>query len=304
MAAAVAYYVGLAFFPLLIVLIAGVGLFFRFTNSGQHAEHAILNLVQLHVSASASGQVEQALHLVRDRSTFHGPIALFMMLFSSIAGFVQLQRAFDRIWNVPSTGRRGMLAAIRMVMFERWVAFVMLCALGILITAVFIAGIVFSAMERYTEEMLPGSGTVWGPAQVCVGFCMNAALFTLIYRWLPKEPATLWHSFRGGLIAAATWEIGRQILAAVLIGTKYTDAYGVVGSFIGLMLWCYYAVAVLLLGAEYIQVISNSAARPTTSGASSLETRGSEKRSSLSTAPLAPSVPTSSVISTVRSGVG
>jgi uncharacterized BrkB/YihY/UPF0761 family membrane protein len=110
------------------------------------------------LSESARTQVEQALHQVHDKSTVHGPIALFMMLLSSIAGFVQLQRAFDRIWNVPNTGRRGMLACIRMVLFERWVAFVMLCALGLLITAVFIAGIVLSAMEHYAEQMLPGPG--------------------------------------------------------------------------------------------------------------------------------------------------
>jgi uncharacterized BrkB/YihY/UPF0761 family membrane protein len=56
------------------------------------------------------------------------------------------------------------------------------------------------------------------------------------------------------MLAAAIWEIGRQILASLLIGTRYTAAYGVLGSFIGLMLWCYYGVAVLLLGAEYIEV--------------------------------------------------
>jgi membrane protein len=298
MAAAVAYYLGLALFPLLIVLVAGVGLFLRFTNSGQHAEHAVLDLVQFHVSAAASAQVQQALDQVQDRSRFHGPIAFFMMLFSSIAGFVELQRAFDRIWNVPNTGRRGVLAGIRMVLFERWVAFVMLCALGFLITAVFIAGIVLSAMEHYAEQMLPGSRTIWGPMQISASFVLNAGLFTLIYRWLPKKPASLWHSFRGGLMAATTWEIGRQILAALLIGTKYTDAYGVVGSFIGLMLWCYYAVAVLLLGAEYIQVTSNSGVDPKASGVASSQTKGSEKRSSLSMAPLASDAPTSSRIST------
>ena len=56
------------------------------------------------------------------------------------------------------------------------------------------------------------------------------------------------------MLAAAIWEIGRQILASLLIGTRYAAAYGVLGSFIGLMLWCYYGVAVLLLGAEFIEV--------------------------------------------------
>ncbi len=35
MAAAVAYYIALSFFPLLLVLISGLGLFFRFAHTGQ-----------------------------------------------------------------------------------------------------------------------------------------------------------------------------------------------------------------------------------------------------------------------------
>jgi membrane protein len=55
-------------------------------------------------------------------------------------------------------------------------------------------------------------------------------------------------------LAAVVWEIGRMILAAFLIGNKYS-AYGVVGSFIAVMLWIYYASTVVFLGAEYVQVI-------------------------------------------------
>jgi membrane protein len=254
MAAAVAYYVALSFFPLLLTLIAGIGLFFKFANSGQDAEHAVLQLVQQHVSSSAGTAVEQALKQVRDTSVFHGPIALFAMFFTSMASFVQLQQSFDRVTGVASKRKKGILGAVRMVLVERFVAFVMLCGLGLLVTALFVGSLVLSATEGYTVGAVPGWWVLRRPIRIFVGFCVNAGLFTLIYRWLPKNPAPLKPSFRGGLVAAAVWEIGRQILAEVLIGTKYTTAYGVLGSFIGLMLWCYYAVAVLLLGAEYIQV--------------------------------------------------
>jgi membrane protein len=257
MAAAVAYYVGLSFFPLLLILVTGVGLSMKFTHSGRDAEEAVLFLVDTHLSSSAGAQVQQALEQVRDRSTLHGPVALFMMLFSSIAGFVQLQRAFDRIGDVPESGAKGIIASLRMVLFERLVAFLMLCALGLIILVVFVAGLVLSGLQQYSEQMLPGSGTFWGPLQTALSFAVNAALFAMIYHWLPKAPAPFTYTLRGSIVAAAIWEIGRQVLSALLIGTRYTDAYGVVGSFIALMLWCYYAVAVLLLGAEYIQVSWN-----------------------------------------------
>ena len=54
-----------------------------------------------------------------------------MMLISAIAGFVQLQQAFDRIGNVPKNDRKGVAAAVRMVLFERLVAFLMLGCLAL-----------------------------------------------------------------------------------------------------------------------------------------------------------------------------
>jgi membrane protein len=254
MAAAVAYYVALSFFPLLLLLISGLGLFFRFAHSGHSAHQAVLTMVENDLSPSARAAVEQALDQVRDRSTVHGPIALAMMAFSAIAGFVQLQQAFDRIGNVPRTNSKGVVGAVRMVLFERLIAFLMLCGLALLVTAVFVGTMILVAMEQYTTGILPGSHFLWRPLQSLVSFVTNTLLFTLIYRSLPKNPVPFKYCLRGGLLAAAVWEIGRQILAAVLIGTRYTAAYGVIGSFLGLMLWCYYGVAVLLLGAEYVHV--------------------------------------------------
>lgn len=254
MAAAVAYYVALSFFPLVLLLISGLGLFFRYAHTGQSAHQAVLTLVENDLSPSARASVDQALDQVRDRSTIHGPVALVMMLFSAMAGFVQLQQAFDRIGDVPRTSRKGVFGAVRMVLFERLVAFLMLFGLALLVAAVFVASMVLTAVEQYTTGIIPGSQFLWRPLQSVISLTTNTMLFTLIYRALPKSPAPFKYCLRGGLLAAVIWEIGRQILAALLIGTRYTAAYGVIGSFIGLMLWCYYAVAVLLLGAEYIEV--------------------------------------------------
>jgi membrane protein len=53
------------------------------------------------------------------------------------------------------------------------------------------------------------------------------------------------------------WEVGQQLLARVIIADRYS-AYGVVGAFIALMLWMYYASAVVLLGGEFVRAISGS----------------------------------------------
>jgi membrane protein len=85
----------------------------------------------------------------------------------------------------------------------------------------------------------------------------NTLLFSLIYRVLPKRPVHWLDALRGGLLAALVWEVGRDVLGAFFIGMRYTTAYGAIGSFIALLLWCYYGISILFFGAEYVQILES-----------------------------------------------
>jgi membrane protein len=83
---------------------------------------------------------------------------------------------------------------------------------------------------------------------------VNWFLFTLIYKTLPRARVLWSEAIEGAAVAAVMWEINRQVLAALVIGERYS-AYGIVGSMIVLLLWVYMASSILFLGAEYIQVV-------------------------------------------------
>ena len=51
---------------------------------------------------------------------------------------------------------------------------------------------------------------------------------------------------------AVTWQIGQHFLALFVISNHYS-VYGVVGAFIAVMVWFYYAGAVVFLGAEIVR---------------------------------------------------
>jgi membrane protein len=94
-----------------------------------------------------------------------------------------------------------------------------------------------------------------------LGIGVNALFFGLVYRFMPKRPVGWRRALAGGLLAALLWEIGRQLLTQFLVGSSYT-AYGVVGSFILMMLWFNYASMVLLYGAEYVAIGCQQDAAP------------------------------------------
>jgi len=165
-----------------------------------------------------------------------------------------VELSFERIWRVPGQGGKGILAAIRDVLFHRLRAFLMLLSVGLLVICNFISGMALSTVTALTNDLIPQISGLWRFAPIVLSVALNFLAFTLVYKTLSKGPVRWKEASDGGLIAAIVWEIGRQTLAALVIGDKY-GAYGVIGSFIALMLWVYYSSAVVFLGAEYVKVV-------------------------------------------------
>jgi membrane protein len=255
LAASVAYYTALSFFPLMLVLISGLGLFLQFTHSGRDAERQILAFLSEQVSPNLKNQVQVALAQVREKAGVGGPVGLATLLLAAVAIFAHVERALDRIWNVETPENRGLVAAVKNTLVVRIKAFLMLAGTGFLVVATFVAGLVLGGVQKFSQGLLPAAPWIWSGVQFGASVGLNAMAFTLLYKFLPKVHTRWGEAAAGGVLAAVIWEMGRQFLAAFLIGNKYASAYGVVGSFIGVMLWIYYASAVLFLGAEFVQVL-------------------------------------------------
>jgi membrane protein len=255
MAAATAYYVGLSFFPLLLVLTAGLGWFFQHTNSGQDAQQEVLRSIANNMSEQLAGNVEQTFKMVQDKSAINGPVGLITILITALAAFAQLDSALDRIAGNTRATSKSVFASAWALVAQRGRALLVLLGLGAVVILVFFAGLVITAVKTHASAVLPSIEIFSDAMQIAVTLAINAGIFTLLFRMLPKDPAGWADSFSGGLLTAAAWEIGRQLLAIFIARGKYASAYGVIGAFLAILLWCYYAVAIILIGAEYIQVI-------------------------------------------------
>ena len=133
----------------------------------------------------------------------------------------------------------------------------MLLGVGVIVLLAFVVNMVVAGVLRYAKQLgLPIEPVLFHLVQLGVSAFLNALMFTVVYRVLPKKRVNWRHAIGGGLVAGIAWEIGRQVLAIAIVSKSYT-AYGVVGSFIVLILWFYYASMVLLFGAEFVEVGSN-----------------------------------------------
>lgn len=255
MAASVAYYLALSLFPMMLLLTSGIGLYLRYTNTGKNAEQQILSTVETYASEEVKIHIEQVLGHLREHSLVSGPFGIAAAILAAIGVFAQIDRGFDRIFRIPAQKSSTVSGTVFRVLRHRFFAFVMLLGLGGTIVVLFSASMLLAQLRSITGRTVPVVAHAFNWVELGFAVLANALLFTSVYRVLPKRQVRWTDALRGGVLAAIIWELGRELLGVFFIGMRYTSAYGVIGSFIAILLWCYYAISILFFGAEYVQAI-------------------------------------------------
>jgi len=265
LSAAMAYYGAFSLFPLCLVLIAGLGLFTRYSSQGQNAREQLVELAAQNVSPWVAEQLDAILAGVQTNASVGGPLGVIVLVVAALGIFSQLERIFDRIWSVKDDKPKGVVASIKEALVDRLIAFLMLLGTGGFIVAIFVTNLALNGVRAHLARF-ENIGTVWPFIQSAISVFFYTLLFSSLYKTIPKVPVSWKHALAGGLVVAVIWQFGQQILSAFVIGEKYS-AYGVVGSFIALMVWMYYASVVVFLGAEVVQTLRSQSTDDATSAA-------------------------------------
>jgi membrane protein len=254
LSAATAYYATFSLFPLCLVLLAGLGIVSRHSTFLQGEQKVLLDTVSSNVSPWLAVQLDSILSNVRSQALLGGPMGLLVLIVSAIGIFTQLENIFDRIWDVSKTAVRGWLPALRLALWDRLLAFLTLLAIGAMLIGVFLADVVLVAVRALVVQ-LPAGELTWQIVQPLTSIVCVGLLLGVTYKVLPKAPVRWKDALTGGLLAAVVWTMGKAVLLSFVIGEKYS-AYGIIGASIGVMLWFYYASAVVFLGAEVVRALA------------------------------------------------
>lgn len=278
MAASVAYYLALSLFPLVLLLISGLGLFLEFTNLGKNAEQQFLETVAVNGSPVIVDQFRDILKQLRQQSLISCPSGLVAAILAAIGVFAQLDRGLDRIWKITSKKETSVHGTVKKVLRDRFWAFTMLVSLAAMVAILFVANMATSHIRSLAGQTVPSLTHVLGVFDLTCTTLANACLFGMAYRYLPKKKVRWRYALRGGLLSAIIWELGRVVLGMFLIGMRYTSAYGAIGSFIALLLWCYYGVSIFFFGAEYVQVLQEKGREARETATQNLDEIGVDQR--------------------------
>ncbi|MCH7226801.1 YihY/virulence factor BrkB family protein [Haloferula sp. A504] len=267
MAAGVAFYAALSLFPLMLMLIAGVGYFFRFVERGRDAREEILATVSQQLSPQVGEALGEMLGRVQSGALVTGPLAGVALVFTASMVYLQIDRGFNRIWQVRQRpAPKGVAHALRRMIASRVRSLTMLLGTGLVVVIVFVAGLLLRAGNAIVREWFPASASIPGLGSLLVGVAVNTLVFFMLYRYLSKEPVS-WRLCLGTALGVALlWEIGRWALGAFSFGQGFS-VYGVIGSFLLVQVWIYYNAMVLFAGAVFVRTVTKPLAPASPDGA-------------------------------------
>ena len=238
----------------MLVLMAGVGYFFEFAQQGPSAREEILTAVALQMSPQMSEALGLVLAGLQERALVNGPLAGLGFLLTASVVFVQIDRGFMLLWDVQGrTGKKRLLGAARHMAVSRLRSLAMLSGTILLIVMVFLAGLVLRAASKATREWFPEIPMLPGSGALVIGIAANLLAFSLLYRFLSKEPVRWALCFKAGIVATLLWEGGSRLLVLASFDNHFS-AYGIIGSFLVIQLWIFYNTMVLFAGALIVRL--------------------------------------------------
>jgi membrane protein len=264
LSAAMAYYAAFSLFPLCLVLISILGFVLHFSRQADSAQGVLLEQIRRQAGPAGpwlADQLQALLVGVKMDAGLGGPLGALTLFAAAIVVFLQLDYMFGRIFGTANGSSTSSLwRCVRTVLYDRLWAFLMLMSVAGLLLTLFIANVILAGIRPSIEHRLPGGVVLWDWAQFAFNTVVNTLLFALIYKVLPKVAVRWRDALAGGVLVSLVWILGQRLLVTFLIGPSYS-AYGIVGSFLAVMIWVYYVSVILFLGAEFVGALSIDASQ-------------------------------------------
>jgi membrane protein len=248
LAAALAYYTTFSIAPLLVIVIAIVGLIF-----GREA-------VQGQIEAQIQGMVgEDSAELIQEMiqgtnnptsGTIATVIGLATLLFGATGVFAQLQDALNTIWEVEPKPGRGLMG----IVIARFTSFTMVLGIGFLLMVSLVVSAGLAALTEFLQGNLSDIAWLAQIVNFIISFGVITLLFAMIYKLLPDVKIAWSDVWIGAAVTALLFTLGKFLIGLYLGHSEVASSYGAAGALIVMLLWVYYSAQILFLGAEFTQV--------------------------------------------------
>jgi membrane protein len=255
--AALAYYTVFSLAPLVLVLLAIIGLIFR--NDPGGAWNKITEQMSYFLDKSAVEVVQNIAQKAAqpNKSILATVVGILLALFGASGVFGQLQDALNTVWGVKAKPGAGIWGFLR----SRFLSFAMVGGVCFLLLVSLTLESLLKGFSHYVQSVLPGGIVIALGVYWVFDLVVVILLFAVIFKFLPDAEIRWRDVWIGAAMTAIFFAIGKWALGLYLGSGSAASAYGAASSLITLLLWVYYSSQILLFGAEFTQVYANRAGR-------------------------------------------
>lgn len=249
--AALAYYTVFAIVPLLVIIIAIIGLFF-----GQEAAQSyILQQISSLVGQASADAIKDMIQRANQPSTgiIATVVAFATLLFGASGLFAELQDSLNTIWGVEPKGGRGLWGVIR----DRFLSLMTLLGTGFLLLVSLVLSAALAAMGKWFGGWLPLPEFVLQSLNFVVSLVVITGLFAMMFKVLPDAKIAWKDVWVGALMTAFLFTVGKLAIGLYLGKSDVGSAYGAAASLVIVLIWVYYSAQIFLFGAEFTKVYAN-----------------------------------------------
>lgn len=256
-AAALAFFTVFSIAPILVVIVALVGLVM-----GESAVQGQL-FAQLEgtLGSEAAGMVQTA--VVNSQIDQSGIWPALIGIVATIVGattvFAQMQKSLNQIWDVaPRPARNNLWLFIK----TRLLSLTIILAIGFILLVSLLLSVALRAVMTFAEEWLPVPGWAMVGMELVLSLLVVTLLFAAMFKILPDVLLSWRDVLLGAFITAVLFTAGRSLISIYLAYTATASAYGAAGSLALLLLWVNYSSIILLFGAAFTRAHLEGRGKP------------------------------------------
>jgi membrane protein len=251
LSAIVAYYAILSLPGLLVIIISMLGYFW----GAEIIEGQVYDEIRSSMGQSTADAVESIFRSASETETswVAAVIGIGALVFGATGVFYHLQISINRIWEVKSDPKSGILRYL----IDRTKSFGFVLVIGFLLLVSFVLSALLSALKEYIARWIPDIAYyLLIGSDLIISFGVITVLFALIFKYLP-DVIIGWRSvWIGAFITSFLFAIGREILSYYFGAASPGSVYGAAGSIIIMLLWVTYSCLILFFGAEFTWVFT------------------------------------------------
>ena len=242
-AAALAFCTLFSLAPLVIIVVAVVGMVFGEDAANGQISAAISDLV----GAQAATAVEEAVRRSRVQEAGIWPtlMGIGALVFGATTVFAQMQASLNKFWGVRAKPTRsGILNFVTV----RLLSLSMVLIIGFLMLTSFVVSVAITGILEHAQDWIPIPGFAVAAIDLSVSLGVTTVLFGMLFKVLPDVYIRWADVWRGAFFTALLFAIGKYCISLYLTHVAPASTYGAAGSLVLVLLWVYYSSLILFFG--------------------------------------------------------